>query len=279
MLNIDSHHHVWELGVAPYAWLNGEAWQAVRRNFVYDDVRDDLLACGIQNSILVQADNTKADSDYVKRAAVNEEMVLGFVGWVSLTEAEKIDAALDDLAEGGKLVGIRHLLTREADEDWILRPDVLNGLQTLERRQLAFDLNCDRPAYLAHVPQLAERLPDLRLVANHAGKPPIGSKGWEPWATNIARAAQCPNVYIKISGLTTPYREGWCGEDFRPYVEYLIEQFGPQRMMYASNWPVTLVAGSYKQQWDATRLALNSLYDDDLDWVFGGSALQCYRLD
>jgi L-fuconolactonase len=278
MLTIDSHHHVWELGTAPYAWIYGPAWSTIRRNFLYDDLRNDLLTCGIRKSILVQADNTKSDSDYVKTVAAKEDMVCGFVGWVPLTQPEKIDAALDELVESGKFVGIRHVLSHEADDDWILRPDVMTGLRTLERRRVAFDLNCNRPAYLGHVPLLAERLPDLRLIVNHAGKPPIGSRGWEPWAANIARAAQCPNVYVKISGLTTPYREGWSGDDFRPYVEYVIEKFGPRRMMYGSNWPVTLVAGSYQQQRDATRLALNSLAADELDLVFGGTALQCYRL-
>lgn len=278
MLTIDSHHHIWQLGTAPYAWMNGPAWPTIRRDFFYDDLRGDLLACGIRKSILVQADNTKSDCDYVKRVAAREDMVCGFVGWVSLTEPETIDAALDELAESHKFVGIRHVLSHEAADDWILRPDVLRGLRALEERELAFDLNCDRPAYLGHLPVLAKNLPNLRLVVNHAGKPPIGARGWEPWATNIAQAAQYPNVYVKISGLTTPYREGWSGEDFRPYLDYVTEKFGPQRMMYGSNWPVTLVAGNYKQQWDAARLALNSLSEDELGLVFGRTALQCYRL-
>jgi L-fuconolactonase len=278
MVTIDAHHHVWKLGIAPYAWMNAPAWQDIRRDFPYRDLTNDLIACGIQKSILVQADNTTADSDYLKSVAAMEDGVCGWVGWAPLTEPEKIDDALDRLADSRMLVGLRHVLSFEADDDWILRPDVGQSLRALERRELAFDFNCDRPTFLRHVPALARSFPNLHLVINHAGKPPIGDRGWEPWATDIGRAAQYANVYVKISGLTTPYREGWSGEDFRPYVEHVADRFGPGRMMYASNWPVTLVAGSYRQQWEATKFALNSLSESDLDLVFGGTAVTCYRL-
>ena len=278
MPTIDAHHHVWDLTKTAYPWLDAPAWQKIKRNFDFDELRRDLVECGIQKTILVQANNGEADSAHAKAVALAEDMIAGFVGWVPLLEPDKVEARLDELAVGAKLVGIRHVLGLEADNNWVLRPEVLRSLSILEKRGLAFDLNCDHPAYLAHAPTLAEKFPTLHIVVNHIGKPPIGARGWEPWASDITRAAACPNVFAKLSGLTTPFREGWTGEDFRPYVEHAVEQFGAQRIMYASNWPVTLVAGSYRKQWDAINLALGTLSQSDTDAIYGETAMRCYRL-
>ena len=275
----DAHHHVWWLGIAPYLWMAGTTWDSIRRDFEFKELRDDMVLCGISKTILVQADNTLEDCEHVRSVATSEAAVAGFVGWVPLTDAAAVGDALDRLTDSGKFLGVRHVLGFEADDNWVLRPDVVQGLRALQQRRLVFEVNCDRPAFLRHVPTLAKLLPDLTMVVNHIGKPPIGAQGWEPWASDLARAAACPNVYAKLSGLTTPVRPGWSGEDFRPYINHAVDVFGPRRLMYASNWPVTLVAGSYVQQWEALRIALDTLSDDERAEVYGKAAARCYRLD
>lgn len=277
-LTIDAHQHVWNLRVSPYTWLQGAPWPAIRRDFSCADLKPALADCGIQKTILVQVDNSQADADFVRQAALDEPMVAGFVGWVPLDRPAELEAALDKQALGGKLIGIRHVLSFEPDDDWVMRPQVLEGLSVLEARGLPFELNCDKPVYLPRVPELVRHCPRLTIIVNHLGKPPIGARGWEPWATHFAAAAACENVYVKLSGLTTPYREGWSGADFKPYVDFALERFGPARLMYASNWPVTLVAGSYQRQYHELRSVIAALSDSEREAILGGTAARCYGI-
>lgn len=274
---IDAHLHVWKLENSSYPWMKPPQWRILQRDIDYEELAPSLHACGIEQTMLVQADNTASDAEHIRAVALHEPTVYGFVGWVPLDRPEQVEHDLNAQAEGGKLVGIRHVLSQEQDDNWVLRPDVLRCLGVLGARGLAFDLNCDRPAFLRHVPELSRQHPGLRIVINHLGKPPIGPRGWDPWASDLATAAAFPNVFVKLSGLTTPVREGWSGHDFRRYVEHALALFGPDRMMYASNWPVTLVAGSYYQQWEATRVALGPLSESQRGAIFGGTAARCYR--
>jgi len=276
---IDVHHHVWDLSNSDYAWLQAPLWDSIRRNFSYDELRPALRECGVDKTVLVQADNSVSDCLAMQAVAAREDSVAGFVGWVPLETPLHALAALDELGEDAKFVGIRHVLTFESDDDWILRPGVQRSLGELERRGLTLDITTDRLVHLGHVPALARAFPDLRIAINHIGKPPIGARGWEPWAGTLAAAAAFPNVCAKLSGLTTPYRPEWTGEDFRPYVNFALEQFGPQRLMFGSNWPVTLVAGSYRQHWDAIHSVLDGLSASELAAIRGGTAVRFYHLD
>jgi len=195
-----------------------------------------------------------------------------------LHQPEAVPAMLDQLQVNPKFVGMRHVLTFEEDDRWVMQPTVLRSLRELEKRELVFEVTSDRLAHLALVPELAQAFPDLHIVVNHIGKPPIGVRGWEPWASTLARAAACPKVFAKLSGLTTPYRPEWNATDFQPYIDHALQCFGAGRLMYGSNWPVTLVAGSYRKQWDAMRATLTALSPADLADVYGGTAVRCYRL-
>jgi len=278
MTIIDAHHHVWDLRRSHYAWLQAPMWDAIRHDQGYDDLRPALRDCGVTRSIMVQADNSTADTLHMQAVAQRETMVAGFVGWVPLADPALACAELERLDADAKFVGLRHVLTFEADDDWVMQPAVRQSLAELERRELAFEVTCDRLAHPAHIPALARLFPDLHIVVNHIAKPPIGARGWEPWAGTLAAAAACPNVYAKLSGLTTPYRPEWSGADFQPYIDHALAVFGPQRLMYASNWPVTLVAGSYRRHWEALAGCLAHLSADERAAVYGGTAMRCYRL-
>jgi len=279
MTTIDSHHHLWKLGTSPYAWLDDPRRSAIRKDMPFEALRIELDRFGLQQSIVIQADNTAADAQYMRLQALAQPRIAGFVGWAPLAEpASVIAAALDAQAAGGKLLGLRHTLSHEPDDNWIVRPQVLENLSVLEARGLTFEYNCDRPVYLTHVPTIAKHCPHLHLIIDHVGKPPLATRAWEPWASHFAAAAEFPNVYVKLSGLTTPLREGWSGEDFKPYVQFALKTFGARRLMYASNWPVTLLAGDYESQWNAMKLALGPLSEEDAAAIYGGSAERCYRL-
>lgn len=277
-MNVDAHHHVWDLSRAEYRWMDRPHWGPIRRNYGLGDVKDEMRSVGIDATVVVQVANSTADTEHMVEAAAAEPMIRGIVAWVDLAEPSRAAAQLDRLA-GAPVVGARHLLAMEPDEDWVLRPAVLDGIALLADRGLTFDVTCDVLRHLGHASTLARRFPALRLVVNHIGKPPIRDRGWEPWASLLAEAAAHPNVFAKLSGLTTPPLEGSSGEEWRPYVEHAVERFGAERLLYGSNWPVTLVAGSYTEQWEQMAVATSNLSADELAAVRGGTAVRCYGLD
>lgn len=275
---IDAHHHVWQLARSPYAWLQAPMWDAICTDQPYESLIPALDECGVDATIMVQADNTAADCAHMQAVAAVQPRVAGFVGWVPLNDPARALPELERLSADPKFVGVRHVLTFEEDDDWIVRPDTLVSIAELERRHKALEITCDRLAHPAHVPFLAGRFPDLTIVVNHIAKPPIATRGWEPWASILAAAAAAPRVFSKLSGLTTPYRPEWSGADFAPYIEHALKVFGPQRLLYASNWPVTLVAGSYRRNFDALLQNLAGLSDGERAAILGGNAARCYRL-
>ena len=175
------------------------------------------------------------------------------------------------------LVGVRHLINIEPDPDWIIRPNVLRGLQVLAARRLTFDYGI-LPRHLEHVPLIARRVPELRIVIDHLGKPPIATKKFEPWGSLFARAAQMPNVFAKVSGLDVGDGNAWAAADIAPYLDHALELFGPKRLMFGSDWPVAVLRGGYSKVWYETNLALASLSDNERHCILGGTAFAFYRL-
>lgn len=278
MTIIDCHHHIWNLATTSYEWMNDPKWHAIRRNFSLEDVRAEMRACGVQATVLVQAKNDWADCQYGLAAAARDPMIAGFVGWVDLTDPGRCREQLEELCGHPKFVGVRHVLTHEKDLEWVLQPKVLESLEQFVERKLVFEVSTDFLQHLGYAETIANKLPGLRVAVNHLGKPPIADRGWEPWAGVLARVAACPNVFSKVSGLTTPPRPGWSGEDWRRYIEYGVQKFGADRLMYGSNWPVALVAGSYTKQWEAMQRALSGLSAGERSSILGETAVRCYRL-
>ena len=180
--------------------------------------------------------DTTADTDSMLDTAAGQGFIGGVVGWVPLVEPAALDAELDRLA--GRLCGVRHLIHREADPAWILRPDVGLGLRQLERLGLPFDLVAVFPDHLSLVPEVARRQPDLVLVIDHLAKPPYRADGWDEWRVQLRAAAAAPTVRAKISGLDTSAGPGWTVDELRPAFEVALEAFGPDRLLFGSDWPV-----------------------------------------
>jgi L-fuconolactonase len=274
---IDSHHHFWWTGKHTYHWPP-QAGDKLARDYTPDDLRTELKACRIDGTVLVQVrklDETREFLDLQREV----DFVRGVVGWVPLTEPDAVTKTLDELAGRGKLVGIRHLISTEPDPKWLLQPKVIDSLGLLSAVKLAFDVIPITAAQLESVLEVAHRLPDLSIVINHLGEPPVPEKGWEPWASQMARAAQCPNVTVKLSaGLALVVKWKWSTDEIRRYSDHVLQCFGAKRVMAASNWPVVLLGGSFQQVWHGITDLIAKLSESERAEILGGTAERVYRL-
>jgi L-fuconolactonase len=275
---VDAHQHVWNLDRADYPYLRGVP--ALYRTFEETELEPQLEAAGVDRTVLVQSMDSYADTGFMLEVAARWPRVAGIVGWVPLNRPDEAAAALDRYARAGRLVGIRHLIHEDPDPDWLLRDDVGEGLGLLAERGLTFDVVAVSPRHLEHVPVLAARHPGLRMVIDHLAKPPIAARGWEPWASRIRDAAESPKVYAKVSGLDTAADwSAWTAADLQPYVDHVLDVFGPARLMFGGDWPVCTLAGGYGRVWRATAELLAGLDAADRARVLGGTATEFYRLD
>jgi len=274
---VDAHQHFWNLG-AGYDWL-GPEYGAINRSFGVEDVEPLAAAAGVDDVVLVQADDTIADTEAMLAIADGWSRVTGIVGWAPLADQVALPAVLDWFSADARLVGVRHLMHNEADADWVVGDAVGRGLAALERAGLSFDLVPVLPRHLEHVPTLAERYPELTLVIDHLGKPPIADGEFTPWSELIATAAKYPNVSAKISGLDTAAGpENYTAQAISPYVEHALNHFGPSRLMFGSDWPVNVLAEGYAAWWVTVKEILASLSTDERSLVLGGTATAVYNL-
>ncbi|MFE3518554.1 amidohydrolase family protein [Streptomyces sp. NPDC059166] len=282
MTVIDAHLHVWDPTRADYDWL-GPAMAPVDGTMGFEDVHPELRAAGITAAVLVQAADNDEDTDHMLATAAAHPEVVGVVAWVPLDHPGRARARIAELRESRHVVGVRALVHENPDPDWILRPEVARGLELLAGAGLTFDWVTSSPAALAHVPVLAARHPELSLVIDHLGKPPVGGVAEDraAWRKLIAAAAEHPRVHAKLSGLysATGPLDAWTTGEIRPFVEDALELFGPERLMYGGDWPVSVLAGGYARAWGACRELLGPLTPDDRTAVLGGTAARFYGID
>jgi len=273
---IDAHHHLWDPSRREYPWMTGAAMDPIRRPYTVDDLRAVTKAAGVHATVLVQTVSSEEETAEFLATAAAEPVIAGVVGWVDLTAPDVADrlAALD-----GPLAGVRHQVENEPDDDWLLRPEVVAGLSAVAAADLAFDLLI-RPSQLPAATEVALRLPQLRLVLDHAGKPPIAAGEWEPWASGVAALAVRENVVCKLSGLVTEADwTGWEVGHLRRYVDHVLDVFGPARVLFGSDWPVCELAASYEVVLDAAVALTGSLSDAERLAVFEHNARTAYKLD
>ncbi len=206
-------------------------------------------------------------------------MVGAVVAWVDLSEPARARTRLEELAGRPAFRGIRHLIHNESDPHWSLRPGVQAGIGLLEQRKLILELPAEFPRHLADVPELARRFPDLTIVIDHLAKPPIGAATMAVWADQLAAAAAAANVNAKVSGLnTTVARSDWSREDFEPAIRIAVDAFGPERLLWGSDWPVALLNGTYEAVWRETLAAVETVTPYDADEILGANARRLYRI-
>ena len=277
---VDSHHHLWRLANG-YRWLDPPELAPIRRDFTVADLRAALPTTGTTRTVLVEAGREAAAevTEFLAIAEATEE-VAGVVGWAELTDPDLAGTLAGHQAgsDGRWLVGIRSQVQGQPDPDYLRRPDVLAGLATVAAAGLAFDLVV-RVDQLPAAADAAAAVPRCRFVLDHLGKPAIAAGGYERWRALVAPLARQPNVVAKVSGLVTEADwANWTVDDLRPYVATALELFGPDRLMFGSDWPVCRLAASYDRVVEALADALGRLSPAESAAIWSGTATEVYRL-
>lgn len=280
MTIIDAHQHVWDPRRARYDWL-GPALAPINRPIGFEELRPSLRRAGVQATVLVQSADNAEDTALMLEVAQQNPEIAAVVAYVPLERPADAARQLDALRQNRLVVGVRNLIHDMPDPDWLLRPDVDDGLGVLEEADVTFDLVSVLPRHLEHAETIAARHPRLRIVIDHLSKPPIGLQSHEPWWGLIERAAASPMVHAKVSGLysATADTAAWTTDAVRPYLHRALEVFGADRLMYGGDWPVSVLSGGYDRVWDGLSQLFAELGRGERDAILGGTAERFYRID
>jgi L-fuconolactonase len=278
MMIIDAHQHFWQLSKPfNYGWLRSPQNAPINRDFLPDDLLPHLKSTGVQKSIFVQTQHNLDETRWVLGLAEQHDFLAGVVGWVDLA-SPRCEEQLLEFRANPKFVGVRHITQDEPDEDFIVRPDILRGLKVLERRQVPFDL-LFYVKHLKHAATVARAVPELPLVIDHLSKPRIKDRAKDDWLPHLRAAAACSNIFCKLSGLVTEADwKRWKADDLKPYVQAALDCFGPERLMFGSDWPVCELAASYEQVFQALCDALGPISASERAAIFGGTAMRFYGI-
>lgn len=278
MALIDCHQHFWTWGKRAHKFPPA-AGTRLDRDFTPETLRPQLKKAGVDNTILVQSLNDMDETREFLDIARAVDYVSGVIGWVPLTDPSACARAIEELKPRGKLVGIRPLIAYEPNPDWLLQSSVRDSLGLLVQADLVFEAIPVTDRQFEAVLKVTTAMPELKVALNHLGNPPVPEKGWEPWATYIRRAAELPNMSIKLSaGLALVIKWKWSTEEIRAYADYVIELFGPERVMAGSNWPVVELGGTFGEVWTGIKELIASLTPAERAAVLGGSAQRIYRI-
>lgn len=277
---IDAHQHVWDPNRARYDWLN-ESHDPINQKMSFSDLLPELRNAGVDYTVQVQSADNLDDTRLMMESAAAHHEVVAIVGYAPLDRPEQAARTLESWQGDSRMVGVRTLVHNQPDSQWLLRPNVDEGLSELERAGLSFDVVAESQELLELVPELSRRHPDLRMVIDHLAKPPIGRGQQEPWWTAIAAAAENPNVYAKVSGLycATGDLTQWTTDNVRPFFDRALEVFGPNRLMYGGDWPISVLAGGYTRVWNGLAPLFASVDDADRERLLGRNAAEFYAID
>jgi len=277
-LHIDAHQHYWEPRRGDYDWMPPDD-PVLSRKYMPADLAASLARHGIARSVLVQAAATVEETAYMLGIADATETVAAVVGWVDFENPGHL-RHLERLARHPKFVGVRPMIQDIADVDWMLRDDVQWAYQAIIDLDLTFDA-LGFPRHLDNFLTLLRRYPDLRVVIDHGMKPAIRDhpEGFDHWAEGMSRLADQTQACCKFSGLVTEANEDWTVDDLRPYADHILTAFGPDRVMWGSDWPVCQLRASYDAWRQAAQALTAHLGENERAQVFGGTAIGFYRLE
>jgi L-fuconolactonase len=275
-MHIDAHQHFWIYSPAEYDWID-DSMATLRRDFLPEDLQPQLENTGFHGSVAVQTRQTLEETRWLLDLAERSPSILGVVGWVDLRSPD-IRSQLKGLTLNSKLVGIRHIVQSEPDDRFLLQPEFLRGVAVLEEFDLAYDILI-YTKHLLVAAEFVERFPRQRFVLDHLAKPPIKSSNIDSWTRGIARLANFPNVFCKLSGLVTEADwQHWQPEQIVPVLDVAFASFGPDRLMIGSDWPVCLVAASYARTIEVVKTYLLAQKPECREGVLGGNAQRFWRL-
>ena len=276
---VDAHHHFWDRSMSGYdhSWLEDEDMEKICKNFLPADLEPFIQSTGVDKTVFVQTQHNTIENDFVLGLADEHDWLAGVVGWVDLAGAD-CESQIEKYKANPKFVGVRHLVQGEQDDDFIISSDVSRGLALLEKHNLAYDL-LFFVKHLRHAPTVAARHPNLRLVLDHLAKPVIKHQDMTVWKDDLFAAAQHENVYCKLSGMVTEADwENWKTADLKPYVETALEAFGAERCMFGSDWPVSDLAATYQQVFDALTDCIGGVSESERGQILGQTAIDFYQL-
>jgi L-fuconolactonase len=275
VLRIDSHQHFWKYDPVRDAWITPDR-EAIRRDFLPDDLRPLLRDSNIDGSVNVQVDQSAKETLMMLRLADQNPFIKGVVGWVDL-RSPGVNDQLAYLSQYKKLKGFRHIVQAEPD-GFLLQKDFLRGIKSLADFGYTYDLLV-YPTQLQEAVGFVRQFPAQKFVLDHMAKPLIREGSFEPWKKYIANLASAGNVYCKLSGMVTEADwKKWEPADFRPYLDVVFSCFGPQRLLYGSDWPVCLLASTYQQQLAIVEDYINPLSFSEKQHIMGENAVQFYNL-
>lgn len=273
---IDAHHHLWKYSREEYPWML-EGMESIRRDFLIDELKAALRDGGVDGVITVQARQSVVETEWLIELASRHKFMRGIVGWVPLTRSA-VRADLERYTSTSPLKGVRHVLHDEPDDLYMLRKDFNQGISLLKQ----FGLRYDILIFERHLPQTIEfvdRHPNQMFIVDHIAKPRIKERLLSPWREHMRDLAKRPNVYCKLSGLVTEADwRGWTESDLRPYIDVVLECFGPKRLMFGSDFPVSLVACTYKRWMEVVEKTIIGISAVEREWVFGRTATEAYNL-
>jgi L-fuconolactonase len=275
-MRIDSHQHFWDSSAVDYFWMPKDH-PILSRPYLPSDLKPIYDVNRFDGSVFVQAAHDDREADWVFGLARQNPWILGVVAWADL-QSPRLGHRLDELQREPKFCGVRHIVHDEPEVDWLLRPAVLEGLRELARRGIPYDLLL-KPPHLPVAIEVMERVPGLRCVIDHIAKPYIAQQTIEPWDRQIAQLAAIPTMHVKLSGMITEAKApGWRSEDLKPYVRHVLAAFGEDRCMFGSDWPVCLLAGSWKDVLAAFTQALGPQTMETRAKILGENCARFYGL-
>ncbi|MBS1831178.1 MAG: amidohydrolase family protein [Acidobacteria bacterium] len=276
-MRIDAHQHYWDPRAVDYFWMPDDD-PVLSRPYVPSDLEPILERNQFAGSVVVQAAHDPREAAWMLDLAARHPSILGVVAWADLTSAD-LPHVLDGLQQSPKFKGIRHIAQDEPDVNWLLRDDVIAGLRELARRGIPYDILV-KPPQLHVVEPLVDKVPGLPVVIDHIAKPYIKDHIFDGWAQQMEAIAKIPHMHVKMSGMITEAdHANWTADDLRPYVRHVYATFGPGRILFGSDWPVCLLAGSWKEVLAAFTQTLGALEQEPRLMMLGENAARFYKLD
>jgi L-fuconolactonase len=284
MTRIDAHQHFWKLSRNDYGWLNADDFPNLYRDFLPEHLAPLLGRSGTDRTVVVQAAPADAETRYLLDLAATTPFIAGVVGWTDFESPTAVEA-IANLSRHRNLLGLRPMLQDLPDDAWLLRKSIAPAVDAMQAADLRFDALV-KPRHLPVLLTFLERHPELKVVIDHGAKPPIASGEIDAWAGQIRCIARSTSAYCKLSGLATEAPRQWTAGTLQPFVDVLIDAFGPRRLMWGSDWPVLHEAYDTPRSgvppyiaWRETSAALTArLTPDERDWIFGGTAAAFYGI-
>ena len=272
---IDSHQHFWNYDPIKDAWIDS-SMEVIKRDFLPKNLKPLLDENGIDGCISVQADQSENETDFLLSCAQKNKFIKGVVGWLDLT-SKNLESRLNHYVKNPFFKGLRHIVQAEKD-DYLLRSDVQNGISKLAKYNLTYDILVF-PSQLTAAITLVKKFPNQQFILDHISKPNISDSMDELWKSNIVELAKNQNVCCKLSGLVTETKNYiFSDNDFKPYIDVIFKSFGPNRILFGSDWPVCLLAANYKKVFDLIFDYLDNYSIETKAKVFGQNAIKIYNL-